>query len=104
MNELRKRLTEAQFTETIIELAKFQGWLVTHFRPAHTEHGWRTPLQGHKGFPDLVLARRGSVLIAELKTQRGRVTREQERWAEAIGECYRLWRPDDLDQIKEDLR
>lgn len=104
MNELRKRMTEAEFTETVIQLAKFHGWLVVHFRPARTEQGWRTPLSGHKGFPDLVLARDQVVLITELKTEKGKVTKEQERWGEAIGETYRLWRPSDLDEIKEALR
>lgn len=105
MNEYRSRMSEASFTETVIQLAKFYGWMVTHFRPAWTESGWRTPLSGHKGFPDLVLARNGVVLIVELKTQKGRTTKEQQRWAEAIGEQYRLWRPGDIDtHIKEELK
>lgn len=104
MNEYRARMTEGQLLDTVMELGKFHGWTVTHFRPSWTEHGWRTALSGHKGFPDLVLARNGVVLIAELKTEKGRVTKEQQRWATAIGEQYRLWRPSDLDQIKEELR
>lgn len=104
MNVLQARMTEGQLLETVMQLAKFHGWQVTHFRPAWTEVGWRTALSGHKGFPDLVLARGGVVLIAELKTVKGRVTKEQQRWADAIGEQYRLWRPTDLDSIKEELR
>ena len=104
MNEYRARMTENQFTETVIQLARFHGWMVTHFRPARTETGWRTPLSGHKGFPDLVLARRGDVLIVELKTEKGKVTKEQQRWGENIGTQYRLWRPHDLDALKEELR
>lgn len=104
MNEYQARMTEAHLTETVIQLAKFHGWQVTHFRPALTEHGWRTPLSGHKGFPDLVLARGGDVLIVELKTEKGRTTKEQERWAQAIGSQYRLWRPRDLEALKEELR
>lgn len=97
-------LSEAQFTETVIELAKFHGWMVSHFRPAWTERGWRTALQGHPGFPDLTLARNGVVLIVELKTVKGKTTKQQQRWGEAIGSQYRLWRPTDLDAIKEELR
>jgi len=104
VNEYRKRMTEAEFTETVIQLAKFYGWQVSHFRPAWTERGWRTPLQGHAGYPDLTLARHGVVMLIELKTERGKVTKEQARWAEAIGEQYRLWRPTDLDTIKEELK
>jgi VRR-NUC domain len=104
MNEYQSRMTEAQFTETVIQLAKFYRWHVTHFRPALTEHGWRTPLSGHNGFPDLVLARNKVVLIVELKTEKGRVTKEQQKWGDEIGEQYRLWRPSDLDSIREELR
>jgi len=104
MNVYRNRMTEGQLLDTVLELAKFHGWMVTHFRPAFTERGWRTPLSGHKGFPDLVLARRGDVLIVELKTEKGKVTKEQQRWADAIGTQYRLWRPSDLDALKEELR
>jgi hypothetical protein len=104
MNKYRLHMTEGEFTETVIELAKFRGWQVSHFRPAMTEHGWRTPLAGHKGFPDLALARNGVVILAELKTEKGRVTKEQEKWAAAIGAQYRLWRPRDLETIGEELR
>lgn len=100
----RLPLTEAQFTETVVELAKFHGWMVSHFRPAWTERGWRTPLQGHAGFPDLVLARGGEVLIVELKTVKGKTTKQQIKWGEEIGNQYRLWRPTDMDEIKETLR
>lgn len=104
MNELQKRMTESQFTETVIELAKYNRWMVSHFRAARTERGWRTPLQGHAGFPDLILARGGVVLLVELKTVKGKVTRDQQQWAGEIGTQYRLWRPTDLEAIKEELR
>jgi hypothetical protein len=108
VNELRThraaRMTEGDFQETVIGLAKLFGWQVAHFRPAWTEQGWRTPMQGHKGYPDLTLARRGVVLIAELKTEKGKVTKDQQAWAEQIGEQYRLWRPSDLEAIKEELK
>lgn len=104
MSEYQSRMSEGQLTETVIQLAKFYGWTVTHFRPAWTEQGWRTPLSGHKGFPDIALARNGVVILAELKTEKGKVTKEQQRWADAIGEQYRLWRPSDLDSLKEELR
>jgi len=97
------RVTEADFTATVIELAHYRHWHVTHFRPAWTERGWRTAIQGDTGFPDLVLARRGVIIIAELKTEKGRVTRAQQAWAAAIGDCYRLWRPSMMDLITREL-
>src|SRR5690606_28778418 len=60
------------------------GWKVHHTRPARTDKGWRTPLQGDAGYPDLTMARRGRVVIAELKSESGRVTREQAAWLEHL--------------------
>jgi hypothetical protein len=96
-------MTEEQLTQVVLELAKFYGWKVVHFRPARTRHGFVTAVQGDIGSPDVILARRGVVLMAELKTERGRLTPQQKHWAQEIGEQYRCWRPRDLDQIKKEL-
>lgn len=96
-------MTEEQLTDTVIELAKFHHWHVVHFRPARLNKGWRTLLQGHIGSPDLLLARDGVVLLVELKSERGVLGKEQADWAIAIGDQYRLWRPRNLDLIKETL-
>ncbi len=89
--------SERQFLDAVIEAASASGWLVAHFRPAQTEKGWRTPMQGHPGFPDLVLARDGVVIFAELKSEKGRVSAEQQKWIAAT-HGY-LWRPSDWKQI-----
>ncbi|MCI0542945.1 MAG: hypothetical protein L0Z49_00695 [Actinobacteria bacterium] len=60
--------------------AMVRGWRVCHFRPATTRDGWRTAVQGHPGFPDLVLARRGRVVFAELKAA---LSAEQLEWLDA---------------------
>lgn len=99
----RLPISEAQFTNTVIELAKFRGWKVAHFRPAQTARGWRTPMSGDVGFPDLVLARDGVVIFAELKSDSGRLRKEQIEWAAHLPGAY-IWRPKDLDLIKELLR
>lgn len=103
VNLLAPRISEGQFQETVIQLAKLRGWLVMHTRPAWSEKGWRTPIEGDAGFPDLVLARHGKVIYAELKSEKGRVTAAQQKWMTALGDVH-LWRPSDLDQIKEVLR
>lgn len=97
-------MTEAQFADTVVSLAQWNRWRVVHFRPALTNKGWRTAMQGDAGFPDLVLARNGVLIVAELKTVHGRLGRGQQEWADAIGAQYRLWRPTDLDAIREELR
>lgn len=97
-------MTEDDLAAFVIELAQFRGWKVVHFRPARTEHGYRTAVQGDVGSPDLILARRGVVLLVELKAERGRLTPQQKEWAKAIGPyIYRLWKPSDLESIKEVL-
>jgi hypothetical protein len=115
-------LLEKDFTDNVVQLAKTLGWRVAHFRPARTKHGWATPMQGDKGFPDLVLAKQGRVVFAELKSRTGKPTVEQRDWLGALSrtdpeswksaltgatsghngpmsfEVY-VWRPDDIDQI-----
>jgi hypothetical protein len=97
-------MTEDDFVRRIIDTAHLYHWKVTHFRPARTERGWRTPVQGDAGFVDLVLAKAGQVLLVEVKTDRGRVRPDQLEWAMEIGPSYRLWRPADWDQILLELR
>lgn len=95
-----KGTPEADFQRRVIELAQAMGWMVVAFRPAQMRSGkWATPVQGHKGSPDLLLARDGVVWLWELKSDKGRQNEEQRAWAEAIGSSYRLLRPDDWDTI-----
>ena len=97
-------MSEAQFTSAVIELAMYRGWMVCHFRPARTARGWRTPIEGHKGFPDLVMARDGKVIYAELKVGRNKLRPDQELWATALPDLY-VWTPAQLrDEIPDVLR
>jgi hypothetical protein len=93
-------VSEEDFTTTVIEYAQALKWRVAHFRPGLTQTGkWRTAVQGDgKGFPDLVLVRPHRVIFAELKSNKGKLSDEQEKWvmdlkrSEGV-ECY-VWRPD----------
>jgi hypothetical protein len=97
-------LSESDFKATVLDYAMLRKWRVSHFRPSINRRGyWSTPLEGHPGCPDLILARNGDVLLAELKSQGGRPTREQRVWLEAAGPCGRLWKPSDWPQILEEL-
>lgn len=97
------KLSEDDFKDRVIGAAKAHGWRVAHFRPARTARGWVTAMQGHKGFPDLVLARNGQLILAELKSDTGRVDPEQRKWLAALGTYARLWRPDDWPTILFEL-
>lgn len=97
-------MSEADWQRRLIDTAKLAGFMVAHFRPALTRSGrWATPMQGDKGFPDLVLAKDGQVLVAELKTDIGRTTVEQRAWLAALGGHGRLWRPAQWEAVLLDL-
>ncbi len=104
-----KRESEGDFLSWVIDYAHLKGWLAAHFRPAKTEAGWRTAVQGDAGFLDLVLARNGVVIIAELKSEIGTLSPPQEAWLAALqgdGESTALWfvwRPSDREQIERIL-
>lgn len=104
----RLRITEAQFQRTVTELAEVLGWRWVHFRPAKTDKGWRTPVEGShaKGWPDLILCRERLVVV-ELKGSTGKLEDEQADWLDALRaagvEAY-CWKPDDMDEVEAVLR
>jgi hypothetical protein len=77
-------VNERDWQSRVVGYARLRGWLVNHARPARTAGGWRTPVQGDPGFPDLALARGGRLILAELKTGPGRLTAGQSAWIEAL--------------------
>ena len=96
--------SESQFQAAVVKLARYHGWRVQyHWTEKHSPAGW----------PDLTLWRlprdgevAGRVLLVELKTQKGKVTKLQ---AQTIGELCRcgldvhLWRPSDWPEIERCL-
>lgn len=107
----RLNQSEAEFTDAVIAEAQSAGWLVTHFRHAWTEKGYRTPVQGDAGFPDLVLVRE-RVIFAELKSKTGRVSKDQHQWLDTLLGVVEastmppplavyIWRPSQWDEIVE---
>ena len=84
---------EAGFQRAVIELAETCGWLVYHVSNVKGRLVNRTAL----GFPDLCMVRRGYVVFAELKTDEGKRTEEQDRWATALSHVNwlcRTWAPE----------
>jgi VRR-NUC domain len=106
----KPRETEAGFLSAVIEAAQAYGWWVHHQRPAMTAKGWRSAIQGQMGFPDLVLVRPPRLIFAELKTDTGKLTEEQEIWLDKIGSCVGhdwvevvVWRPKNWPEIEQTL-
>ena len=84
--------SEAQFLREVGALLTDFGWAWHHCRPAWTEKGWRTPIQGTPGFMDIVAARALPIprlLLIELKTERGKLTPAQRAWRAALGAAER---------------
>lgn len=91
--------TEAHFQRAVLRLAKLYGWWSYHtFDSRLSTHGW----------PDLALCRSPRLILAELKSERGRVSDAQRAWLDALGSCsgveVYLWRPSDWVAIESVLR
>jgi NMD protein affecting ribosome stability and mRNA decay len=91
--------TEKQFADKVVALAQLTGW-----RVYRTWISIRSPA----GFPDLVLAKPGrKLIIAELKSERGRLTPAQREWLELLkqvqGIDVYIWRPSDWKVIESVL-
>lgn len=91
------RMSEDELLRNVLELCSYLGITTAHFRPARTEHGWRTAVQGDgKGFPDLVLVGGRRLAFRELKSARGQLDADQRRWRDYLldaGQDWALWRP-----------
>lgn len=100
----RRDMSEDDLLTLVLDVAKTYRWKVVHYRPAKTAKGWRTPLQGDKGCPDVILARNGTVLLVELKAEHRYPDADQRAWLHELGEHGYLWRPRDIPLILETLR
>lgn len=104
---LALNVTEAQFTNLVLDVARLFGWRAHHQRPAFERGKYRSAIQGDVGFVDLVLCNGQRVIFAELKVGKNRPTDAQTRWLtdlrEAGQEVY-VWRPDDWPEIESTLR
>ena len=78
-------ITEEELQSAIINLSGLCGWMRVHFRPALTQAGnWVTPYTGDDGFSDIVLARNGCTVIAELKNAKNGASNDQWEWLAAF--------------------
>jgi hypothetical protein len=94
------RTPEAAWLATVRAAARHLGWMDYHVRDARgSAHG----------FPDLLLVRPPRCIVAELKSETGRLTKPQVAWLALFAACPHfetfVWRPDDdWDAIQEVLR
>lgn len=101
-------MLERDFATQVEHLLTLYRWTWKHDEPALRQSGtWATSFRGHRGFPDYIATRDGRLIIAEIKNERGKLTVGQVEWIgklnQTAAEVY-VWRPQDLDQVKEVLR
>lgn len=90
---------EKDWQETIERSARVLRWLVYHTYDSR---------KSAPGFPDLLLIRPPRLIVAELKTETGRLSADQKLWLEnfrniPMVEAY-VWRPSDWKQVERVLR
>lgn len=96
-------ITEKQFEAQVKDLARLLGW--------QYYHTWRS-IHSPAGFPDCVMVRNGTVIFAELKSEKGNLSEKQAEWItdlnrvanHSLGVQVYVWRPSDFDRIVEILR
>jgi hypothetical protein len=89
---------EGSLLAKIRQLAKPYGWLAYHTHDSrHSE----------AGFPDLVLTNGVNLIMAELKTNTGKLTKDQATWIAMLSHTSKveavIWRPADWPAITERL-
>ena len=96
MSVLPGDMSERQFQNVVVRLARAAGWKVYHTHDSR---------RSAPGFPDLCMVRE-RVVFAELKTNTGRVSAAQRDWEKALrdaGAEVWIWRPDDMPIIERTL-
>ena len=98
VNPTDKLLNEKDFMESIVQLARNTGWMVYHTYDSR---------RSTAGFPDLVMTKHKRLVIAEIKTEKGKTTAAQDKWLETLrtarGVKVKLWRPSDWPEIERTL-
>jgi len=90
-------MKEKEFQSMVEEIAKLYGWTYYHTRNS---------IGSQAGFPDLVMLRGEREVVAELKSQKGKLTEPQKDWLKKFkkaGNETFVWRPSDIRDIEEIL-
>ena len=91
-------VSEKALQQAVIDLARLAGWICDHTLRSTGSAA---------GSPDLCLVRNDVLIVAELKSQSGRVTPAQAAWLQALAAVTHVeaavWRPADWDAIERRL-
>ena len=98
VNPTDKLISEKDFMESIVQLARNTGWMVYHTYDSR---------RSTAGFPDLVMTKHKRLVIAEIKTEKGKTTPAQDQWLSTLrtarGVKVKLWRLSDWPEIERTL-
>ena len=91
-------ISERDWQKRVTKWAKDLGWTVqtTYFSPYSS-----------RGILDLSMCRPPRFILAELKTDRGKLRPEQREWIDLVGKCgieVFVWKPSDEKQVLEILK
>ena len=94
-------MTEAELQKLVMDAARMAGWVCYHVGRSDLAQ------VSDRGFPDLVLVRPPRIALVELKSEKGRVRREQRVWLDALQICDTVTsavvRPSTADQLLDYL-
>lgn len=85
-------MREAALKEHVVNIAHRYGWLVFSLPVAQQ----RRPVKDASGFPDMVMARDGQVILIELKQESAGLSPHQKLWHGELGSFVHVIRPSDL--------
>ena len=110
--------SEADFLQSVLELAELKGWLCFHSYDSRKSCGAGFPdlvmvravpieIEGNNGC-ELVAERPPRLIFAEIKSEKGRLSKAQMEWLEILAtggwnEVY-TWRPSQWEVIMEILK
>lgn len=90
--------SEKTLMQSVLDLARLNGWLCYHVHDSR---------RSAPGFPDILAIRGAELLAIECKSQRGKLTSDQERWLRAFAGVERvaslMVKPAGWDQVVEML-
>ena len=91
---LDRHVYEPAWQRQVLELARLHRWAAYHpYDSRRSEAGW----------PDLAMCRPPRLLLVELKSTTGRLSKAQRRWLDLLGACPGVevycWRPADWDEV-----
>lgn len=92
--------TEKAWAQVVVDYAELRGWLV--YRTWRSDHS-------PAGYPDLTMVRGARLVVAELKSQKGKLSPAQTGWLARLGavpgiEVYGPWRPSDWTAVRDLLQ